>query len=86
MEEARGWGGGRWMARDYKLRLAPKGGSTKRSPPHTPEGRSRPRTDEQSGTAVILTHEGGPAGGAGSLGGGGGFTGWTPGKRTPSPR
>lgn len=74
---------GRRETTNFK-RLAPKGGTTKRSPPRNPEGRSRPRTDEQNGTAVILTHEGGPAGGAGSLAGGGGFTSWTPGKRTHS--
>lgn len=88
-EEARGWGGGRRTTRDHKLQQA--GPYQRTNDKAVPA--AQPRELKQAGTitqrgggSIILTHGGGPAGGAGSLAEGGGFTGWTPGKRIPSLR
>lgn len=80
--------GARGCRRDgerLNFKTSPQTGA-KRPPPRSPGSRDRPRTDGQHGRAVILTHGGGPAGGAGSLGAGSSSTRQTPSKRTPSPR
>ena len=76
------------MTRDHKLQQAGpyKGTNDKAVPAAQPGELEQAETITQRGSSMILTHGGGPAAGAGSLRKGGGFTGWTPGKRIPSLR
>lgn len=80
--------GGWWETTSFN-RSAPKEGTTSRPHRATARIETEPGQTEGQGqhrSSVKLTHEGSPAGGAGSLGGGGSFTNWTTSKRIPIPR